>query len=71
MKGIAHNTVQLGDLVVAAFDEAAHWSSDPREVSRLATGVVRYVIRCSRKHHIQQGDKGLLIEVSHEIPSAP
>ncbi len=30
-------TMSLGDLIVAAFDQAALFSSDPLEVSRLAT----------------------------------
>ena len=38
-------TVELGDLVVAVFDEAAHYSTDPREVSRLATRAVMHVLR--------------------------
>lgn len=33
------NTVQLGELVVAAFDNAVQYSTDPREVSRLATEI--------------------------------
>ena len=37
-------TVRVGELVVAAFDEASHWSSDPMEVSRLATRVVTHVL---------------------------
>ena len=37
-------TVQLGELVVAAFDEAAHFSSDPREVARLATQAVAHML---------------------------
>jgi hypothetical protein len=41
-------TVQLGDLVVAAFDEAAHHSSDPEEVSRLATRVVMQMLQSLR-----------------------
>ncbi len=36
---------RLGDLVVAAFDEAARYSADPREVSRLATQAVRQLMR--------------------------
>jgi hypothetical protein len=30
-------TIRFGDLIVAIFDEAAHYSTDPKEVSRLAT----------------------------------
>jgi hypothetical protein len=41
----AHETAQLGELVVAAFDEAAQYSSDPREVSRLATRAVMHLLR--------------------------
>jgi hypothetical protein len=41
-------TVQFGDLVVAAFDEAANHASDPEEVSRLATMVVMQVFQSQR-----------------------
>jgi hypothetical protein len=43
----ASRTVELGDLVVALFDEAARYSTDPREVSRLATGAVMRVLLLS------------------------
>jgi hypothetical protein len=33
-------TVQLGELIVAVYDIAAQHSTDPREISRLATGAV-------------------------------
>lgn len=45
MRTDTHNTVQLGDLVVAVFDDAAQYSTDPREVSRLATQVVLHLLR--------------------------
>jgi hypothetical protein len=35
----------LGELVAAAFDSAARFSSDPREVSRFAAQVVRHMLR--------------------------
>jgi len=41
--------VQLGELVVAAFDKAAQLSSDPREISRLATTAVMRILRRARK----------------------
>ena len=41
--------VQLGDLVVAAFDEAARHSADPREVSRLATRAIKHLLWRGRK----------------------
>ena len=31
------DTIRLGDLIAAIFDEAARYSIDPKEVSRLAT----------------------------------
>ncbi len=45
MKTRTHATAYLGDLVAAAFDEAARYSADPREVSRLATLAVRQLMR--------------------------
>jgi hypothetical protein len=36
-QALIQETILLGDLIVALFDEAAHYSSDPKEVSRLAT----------------------------------
>jgi hypothetical protein len=41
-------SVQLGELVAAAFDDAAQYSSDPREVSRLATETVAHLLRRAR-----------------------
>jgi hypothetical protein len=65
-------TVQLGDLVVAAFDEAAQHSSDPREVSQLATRAVKHVLWRARKtSHSMRRLRRLLMEVAHEDPSAP
>jgi hypothetical protein len=40
MKPKVHRTAQLGDLVAAAFDQAAQYGPDPREVPRLATSAV-------------------------------
>ena len=48
MRTHAFKTAPLGDLVVAVFDEAAHYSTDPREVSRLATRAVAHILRCAR-----------------------
>ena len=36
--------LELGDLVAAAFDQAAKVSSDPRETSHLATRVVMLLL---------------------------
>jgi hypothetical protein len=49
MKTNFYKTAELGDVVVAAFDEAAHYSSDPRRVSRLATRAVLRMLRRARR----------------------
>lgn len=44
-----HKTALLGELVVAAFDGAARYSTEPAEVSRLAAAAVMHVlVRTSR-----------------------
>jgi hypothetical protein len=48
MRTHLRKTAQLGELVVAAFDEAARYSTDPREVSRLATQAVAHMLRRAR-----------------------
>ncbi len=45
MRANVHKTAQLGELVVAAFDQAARYSTDPEEVSRLATTAVMHILR--------------------------
>ena len=42
-------TVQLGELVVAAFDGAAEHSTDPQEVSRMAIRIVLNVLHRARR----------------------
>jgi hypothetical protein len=49
MRTDTRNTVELGELVVAAFDSAAQYSTDPREVTRLATEVVAHLLRRARE----------------------
>jgi hypothetical protein len=45
----ANKTAQVGDLIAAAFDHAAQYSSDPDEVSLLATtAVMRILLRHRR-----------------------
>ena len=41
-------SVPFGDLVVAAFDEAAQFGSDSEEVSRLAVRALRHMLRRAR-----------------------
>ena len=48
MRTHVHRTAQLGELVVAVFDEAAQYSADPREVSRLATKTVMHMLQRAR-----------------------
>ena len=52
MRTHIRQSAQLGELVVAAFDEAAHYSTDPREVSRLATQAVEHMLRRAQKRTI-------------------
>ena len=55
MKTYVHQRAELGDLVVAAYDEAARYSTDPREVSRLANQVVIHLLEAppSRPHLVR------------------
>lgn len=56
MKAIDRNTAELGELVVAVFDAAAIYSTDPREVSRLATQViVKVLARASAGRPFESG----------------
>ena len=48
MKATLRKTAELGELVVAAFDTAAHYSTNPREVARLATRSVAHMLRPRR-----------------------
>lgn len=49
-----HDSAQLGDLVVAAFDEAARLTADPQEVSRLATAAVVDLLQRARERSAAQ-----------------
>lgn len=49
MRTTVDKTAQLGELVVAAFDKAAQYSTDPREVSRLATRAVMHMLWRARE----------------------
>ena len=37
MGALVRKSAELGEVVEAVFDKAAHYSADPKEVSRLAT----------------------------------
>jgi hypothetical protein len=49
MRTIIHEPTVVGDLVVAAFDVAALYSTDEREVSRLATDAVTHMLERAQK----------------------
>ena len=41
-------TIQLGELIVAIYDEAGRFGGDRKEISLLATRAVKHLVRCSR-----------------------
>ena len=49
MKATLRKTAEFGKVVVTAFDKAAHYSSNPREVSRLATQAIAHLLRPRRQ----------------------
>jgi hypothetical protein len=51
MRTNVRKTVQLGELVVAAFDKAAQFTTDAQEISRLATRAVMRMLRRARGGH--------------------
>jgi len=49
MRTHVQKSAQLGELVVAVYDQAARFSTDPREVSRLATLAIAHLLRRAQK----------------------
>ncbi|HTB60608.1 MAG TPA: hypothetical protein VLC06_22215 [Polyangia bacterium] len=49
MRANVRRTAELGEVVVTAFDNAASYSSDPREVAQLATRAVALMMRPPRR----------------------
>ena len=49
MKATFRKTAELGELVVTAFDNAARYSTNPREVSRLATRAIAHMLQPRRR----------------------
>ena len=47
-RAIPRETKQLGDLIVAAYDEAAQDNDDPSEASRVAADVVMHLLQHAR-----------------------
>jgi hypothetical protein len=48
MTGDLRKTAELGEVVAAAFDNAADYSANPRRVSRLVTRAVALMLRNQR-----------------------
>ena len=48
MNTYVRKSVPFGDLVVAAFDEAAQFGSDSEDISRLAVRALRHMLRRAR-----------------------
>jgi hypothetical protein len=49
MKTHINKTAELGDLVALIFDNAAQYSTDPQQISHLATQAVSHLLRRGRK----------------------
>ena len=60
-------TAQLGDLIVAAFDKAAQYSIDPREVARLATREVLRVLARTTAHDSDTSDTSDATQISNTL----
>lgn len=48
MRADLRKTAELGEVVAAVFDKAAHYSANPRKVSRLVTQAVALMLRTQR-----------------------
>jgi hypothetical protein len=49
MRASLRKTAELGEVVVTAFDNAASYSTDPKEVAQLATRAVALMLRPPRR----------------------
>jgi hypothetical protein len=49
MRAELRKTAELGEVVAAAFDNAAHYSANPKQVSRLVTRAVALMLRTRRE----------------------
>lgn len=49
MRTQVRKTIPLGEIIAAAFDEAAHHSNNPEEISHLATRAVNNMLRHARR----------------------
>jgi hypothetical protein len=49
MRTNIQKTVSLGDVIVAAYDQAALFSDDPLEISRLAARVIQIMLQSTKR----------------------
>ena len=49
MRANLRKTAELGEVVVTAFDHAAQYSADPKEVALLATRAIALMLRPPRR----------------------
>jgi len=66
MRKSSRKTARLGDLIAAVFDEAGSYSRNPREVSRLATHVVRHLMRQAQR--VAAPQLALRLQPAHAVP---
>jgi hypothetical protein len=64
MRANVCKTVKLGELVVAAFDMAGQYSTDPQEVSRLATRAVMQLLQRAWKTSLPPSTPAAYVETS-------
>ena len=67
MTSHVQKTAQFGDLVAAVFDQAMLHSSDPREVSLMATQAVEHILRTQR---IPKGRCNEALKRARSVPAA-
>jgi hypothetical protein len=68
MRSDLRHSAPLGEVVAAAFDQAALYSTDQREVTRLATQALRHLLR--RLEAVAAGP-GLQVPAVSLVPLAP
>ena len=64
-----HKTTLVGELVVAAFDKAAQYTTDPEEVARLATRAVTHMLRSARRTRTSTPPSPLIARAEASAPT--
>jgi chaperonin GroEL (HSP60 family) len=70
VKRARYKTVQLGALVVAAFDNAARYSTDSRTVTHLATRALMHILQRARSTE-STSTTALVLKPAHDDPFTP